>query len=303
VKRTRRAPWLLVAASAMACHACNDRSRSGEPVPAAAPSVATPASTTSAPAATASATASTAPRGGDKGPPPRGIDGVFFRAARELPLADDQKAQVATLEEPLRNLDVVASDPMGALSLHLAAQVMSGRVNPDGLRRDEAAFDSAMNLVLDKEAKALAGLHDSLDAGQRKALVEGARARSREAEARDRDAGADDGGARRLRGMTRDLALDAGQQPQVAALLAKQPDPAAVRRTATRQTEAALDAFLADSFDAVTVLAPTVRSLHDAMEAQIAFTRQLAALLHGDQLHKLAQLIEKQTEEESKAKR
>jgi hypothetical protein len=103
---------------------------------------------------------------------------------------------------------------------------------------------------------------------------------------REGDAG--DWVAHKLTRMTTDLGLDAGQQKQVAALLAKQPSPAAMRDDMKKVLSAVLAAFQAGTFDATTALQPTLKGPHDALDQQIAFTTQLLPVLHADQREKLA---------------
>ena len=206
-----------------------------------------------------------------------------------MPLSDALKAKVASLEEQLRDRDTGPRDAMKAFSGDLAAQVKTGKVDPSKLQPDEAALDAAMKGMVDKQAKALAGLHDALDAGQRKALADAVHARSAAHEAdKGPDGGAPDWTARRLERMTRDLGLDAGQQKQVGVLLGKQPGPAAMRAEMNKQVEAVLTAFQADSFDATKSLQPAIKASHDALERRITFTVQLLPLLHADQRDKLA---------------
>ena len=272
---------LLVLLSFVAPLSCESKGSGPSAGPASSAVVMPASSETSSTPAAAAATAK--PSGPERGPGHGGVDRVLFRAARELPLSDTQQAKVASLEDQLRDRDTGPRDAINTLSNDLAAQVRSGKIDPAKLQRDEAALDAAMKGMLDKQAKALAGLHDVLDAGQRKALADTVRDRLA-----SRQAGGGDWAARRLEQMTSDLALDGGQQKQVGALLAKEPDPVARRDEANRQTEAIVAAFQAQSFDALDALEPTIRSSHETVDRRIAFTGQLLSLLHPDQREKLA---------------
>jgi Spy/CpxP family protein refolding chaperone len=279
-------PWsALWLVSSILVLACDKGSSAGEPTPPASASVAVPA-TTSAPAL--SAPAAEKPR--EKGPGHGGVDAVLFRAAHGLTLSDAQRAKLAVLEGQLHDRDTDPRDALKTFSNDLAAQIRAGKIDSSKLQADEAALDTAMSIVLGKQSVALAGLHEALDAGQRKALADAVRAKAaaREAEAKDQDGGAGDPSARRLDRMATDLGLDPGQQKQVAALLAKQPSLVAMRDDTNKRMDAILTAFQADAFDAQKVLQPTTKAPHDAMDRQIAFTSQLLAVLHPDQREKLA---------------
>jgi len=277
----RRSVLCLI--SSIAVFACDKGSNSGEPTPPASVSVVAPAAT-SAPAP--SATEAEKPR--ERGPGHGGVDAIFFRAAHDLTLTDAQKAKLAVLEGQLRDRDTDPRDAMKAFSSDLAAQVRAGKIDASKLQTDEAALDTAMSVMLGKQAAALAGLHDALDAGQRKSLADAVRARAAGREAKEHDGGAGDWSARRLERMTSDLGLDAGQQKQVAALLAKEPGPATMHDDMKKQMDAILTAFQSDSFDAQKALQPTIKAPHDTMDREIAFTSQLLSVLHPDQREKLA---------------
>jgi hypothetical protein len=280
----RSALWLV---SSIAALACNNSSSGGSPASNASASVvAMVASSAPAP----SATASEKPRGPERGPGHGGVDAVFFNAARDLQLSDVQKSKVAALEGQLRDRETEPRDAMKAFASDLAGQIKAGKIDASKLQPDEAAIDTAMKAMLDKQATALAGLHDALDAGQRKALADAIRAKSaaRDAEAKAHDGGVSDWSARRLERMTNDLGLDAGQQKQVGALLAKQPGMAAMHDDMNKQMDAILTAFQADAFEASKALQATIKAPHDAMDRQIAFMGQILPLLHADQRDKLA---------------
>ncbi|MGO8993828.1 MAG: hypothetical protein ACLQVI_10905 [Polyangiaceae bacterium] len=279
--------YALCLVSSLVALACS-KSNETQPTPGASASAAE--SSTSPPAPPPSAPSATAQKRGERGPGHGGVDSILFRAARDLPLSDDLKAKVEALEGQLHDRDTNPRDAMKTFSRDLAAQVRTGKLDVAQLQPDEAGFDTAMKDMLDKQAKALAGLHDALDAGQRKALADAvhAKAAAREAEAKARDAGATDWVARRLERMTSDLGLDDGQQKQVAALLAKQPSATAMRDDMKMQVEVVLTAFQGDTFDASKALQVMLKGPHEALDRQIAFTGKLLPLLHPDQREKLA---------------
>jgi hypothetical protein len=275
----RRVLWIVASLAAVAC---NNGNKESPPAPAASAS----AAPSSAPAP--SATAFQKKR--ERGPGHGGVDAILFRAAGDLPLSDAQKAKVADLEEGLHDRDTAPRDAMKTFASDLAVQVRGGKIDASKLQPDEASFDTAMQSMRDKQAKALTGLHDVLDAGQRKALAGAvqARAAAREAEAKALEGDAGDASARKLGRMTSDLGLDAGQQKQLAAILAKQPGEAAMRDEMKKQVDAVLAAFQADAFDAAKTLQATSKSPHEALDRQIALTAQLLPVLHPDQREKLA---------------
>ena len=272
--------WLL---SSMTVFACDKAGSGGEPAPPASATAAV-SSATSTPAVSATTAEKPSERGSGHG----GVDAVLFRAAHELTLSDAQKATLATLEGQLHDCDTDPRDARKTFSNDSATQVRAGKLDISRLQADEAAFDTAMSVMLGKQAGALAGLHAALDAGQRNALADAVRAKAAAREPKDRDGGAEDWSARRLERMTSDLGLDPGQQKQVAAVLAKQPSPAATRADMNKRMDAVLTAFQADSFDAQKAMQATTKVAREAMDQQISFTSQLLAVLHADQRERFA---------------
>jgi hypothetical protein len=281
----RKAPWLLLSLAPLALAACSKSSEAPAPTPSAS---AAPAASSAPPAPTASTPLYDKNR--ERGPGRGGIDAMLFRAARDLPLDAAARAKVDALGDKMHDRDTAPRDAMKTFATDLAGQVRAGKIDASKLQPDEAAFDQAMKTMLVKQANALGGLHDALDAGQRKALADAVTtgAAKREAEAKMREGDAGDWVAHKLTRMTTDLGLDAGQQKQVAALLAKQPSPAAMRDDMKKVLSAVLAAFQAGTFDATTALQPTLKGPHDALDQQIAFTTQLLPVLHADQREKLA---------------
>ncbi len=279
----RRSPWLSLslALAVMACSKSSDT-----PAPTASASAAPAAS--SAPAPTASTPLYDKNR--ERGPGRGGIDAMFFRAARDLTLDGAARAKVDALGDKMHDRDAAPRDAMKAFASDLATQVRAGKIDASKLAPDEAAFDQAMKTMLAKQANGLSGLHDALDAGQRKALADAVTtgAAKREADAKTREGDGGDWVAHKVARMATDLGLDAGQQKQVTTLLAKQSSPASMRDDMKKLMGAILTAFQEGTFDATTALQPTLKGPHDMLDQQIAFTTQLLAVLHPDQREKLA---------------
>jgi hypothetical protein len=231
---------------------------------------------------------------------------MLFRATKDLTLTADQQTKVDSLKESLRDRDTGPQDAIKALGADLASEVRAGKMDTAKLKGDETALDAAMTTMHDKQAKVLDGLHGVLDAGQRKTVVDSVRARwaardkgdaGAAAAAAGADAGAPDWSKKRLDRMTADLALDATQQTQVAALVAKQNSAAAMKAmhdTIKAQMDALLTAFQGDTFDAAKALPTSMggKTPHDMADRRITFLTQLVAILHPDQRDKLATQME-----------
>jgi Spy/CpxP family protein refolding chaperone len=284
MNRGRSILWLISSIGILAC-AC-DKGNDAKPSPAPSASVAAQA----APSAPTPAPPSTDQAHGERGPGHGGVDSVLFRAAHDLDLSDDQDAKLASLQADLHDRDTAPRDAMRSFASNLAAQVAGGKIDASKFQPDEAALDDAMKSMLDKQAVALNGLHETLDATQRKALADAVRAKAAalKAHAKMTEVDASDWVARRLDHLTTDLGLDATQQQQVAALLAKQPAPTAERDEVKKQVAAVVTAFAVDPFDAAKVLKANTKTPHEAMDRQITFTKQLLAILQPDQRAKLA---------------
>jgi hypothetical protein len=270
----------------LALLACDKSSGSDAPAPSASAVVAPSAPPSGTPATAPSAQVAEKPRGPGKG----GIDAILFRAARDLTLTDAQKTQIDGLESKLRDRDTGPRDAMKTLLSDLATQVRAGKVDASKLSPDETAIDAATKAMIDKQATALAGLHDAIDAGQRKALADAVTTNTaaREARAKAHEGDGGDWTARRLDRLTSDLGLDAGQQKLALGFLMKQPSPPALREEMSKQMAAVLMAFQTDTFDASKALAPMLKTSHDAVDRQIAFTGQLLGVLKPEQRERFA---------------
>ncbi|MEO6574839.1 MAG: hypothetical protein ABIP89_13425, partial [Polyangiaceae bacterium] len=276
--------------------ACNNNGSSGGSVQTTSPASASAVASAAIPAAPST---SVTPRGSGKGPGHGGVDAILFTEARALPsLTDAQKATIDGLEGQLHDRDTAPRDAMKAFSTDLAAQVRAGKIDLAKLKPDQLANEAAMKGMVDKQAKALGGLHDALDAAQRKAVVDAARAKSAAHEAKlgERDSGTADFTARKLERMTTELGLDAAQQKVIGALIAKQANGSgvdAMRDDMKKQMDATLTAFQADSFDAQKTFAQTMSMAKTGLDKQVVFVSQLLPILRPDQREKLAASTEK----------
>jgi len=290
---------LLIAAvlATPACDKSDSTSTQSNPLPGSATTAAVAPSTSAIPPAAASSVAEEP--GPGRGPGHGGIDGMFFRATKDLALTPDQQTKVDALKQSLRDRDTSPQDAMKALHADLVSEVRAGKMDPTKVKVDETAIDAAMTTMHDKQAKALDGLHGILDAGQRRTVTDAIRARwAAHDKGGDADAGAADWSKKRVDRMTTDLGLDATQQTQLAALIAKQNSAVAMKAmhdASKAQMDALLTAFAGDTFDASKALPTTMggKTPHDMIDRHITFLTQLVALLHPDQRDKLATQMEK----------
>jgi hypothetical protein len=248
----------------------------------------------------------TAARSHDKGGPGGGAPtNVLLRAAYDLPLSDAQKSTLDALGEQLQSNEAETATPFSDVKADLVAGIKAGAIDAAKMTSDEAAVDKAMQVHTTKEAEVINGLHASLDPSQRRAVVDAVRARQAARAARPIGGGpmaadssdprsAQDGSKRRLDRMTNDLGLDAAQQRQAAAILAKGVDhpthPGMKTQSDERQNrmDALLTAFQEDSFDAKTLARPMQgKTPHDFVHQQVVLVSQLLPILKADQREKL----------------
>jgi Spy/CpxP family protein refolding chaperone len=236
--------------------------------------------------------------------------GMLFAAANDLTLSDTQKASLATLSAQLGPSDA-ARTAMTSLNGDLVAGVKAGKLDTAKLTTDAAAVDTAQQAQQAAQATAINGLYALLDAGQRKQLVDGVRAKQTARDARrpppptapsaSASAAASAAGVpanwakQRVDRLTATLGLDAGQQTQVTALLAKQPPPTPAAMQANRDAmkkrmDALLTGFAGDGFDATKLdwSTPAGMSAKDNVQKRIDYYTGLIAILKPDQLQKLA---------------
>jgi Spy/CpxP family protein refolding chaperone len=245
----------------------------------------------------ASAAASVAP------PPPvhhRGLVGLFFRAAQDADLTDDEKAAVDKLEEPLRN-DPGPRHEIGAFHSDLVLSIKAGKIDTAKIVADEAAVNKAYSSREEDQATAFSALHDALSSEQRKTVVDAIRVMQA---AHDHSPSVGDGGisdavAHRLERMKTQLALEPEQQRQVAAVLSRgggiTPSVVQARIDAgKKQLESLLVAFDKDTLDTKKLdLSPFAgRKASDSMERQVKYIGQLLPILEPEQRDRLAAMVE-----------
>jgi hypothetical protein len=250
-------------------------------------------------------------------PPGRGRPGggdptnVLLRAAYDLPPNSAQKAKLDGLHAQLETNEAETGRPFNDLKTDLIAGIRAGTLDMQKIKNDESAIERAMQAHISQEAEVLNGIHATLDSSQRKTVADAAHARlaaQTGAPMRGGPMGGPPGDStsaqeranRRLEHMTRELGLDAEQQKQVAALLAKTDDhPMMADRKAQqedrkRRMDALLTAFQQDSFDAKKLGSPmTGKALRDGIEQHLTFVSQLLPILKADQREKLAANMDK----------
>lgn len=230
----------------------------------AAPSASTTATTTAAASTTASASAVASTNAPDDKKPRR--RGGFGMASMMLKAAEDKvpeaKQTVADLRKKLMDGET-PKDEMKTLHDDMVAGVKAGKIDVAKIDADRAAAEKAMQAQKDKEADTLNALHASLKPEQRKAVVaevrDNMKKRADKMEAKMKDnkpeMKGDMKGAQHAM-MFKDIDLDADQQKKVDAILAKdapkkdKPDWEAMRAEMKKKTDAFLDAFEKDGFDA-----------------------------------------------------
>jgi LTXXQ motif family protein len=236
---------------------------------------------------------------------------VFLEAAHDLTLTAPQQGALDTLETTLRADDDAIHTAMKAFHADLSAGVKAGAIDTAKLGTESAAVDRAMADHRTKEVAALAALHTLVDPTQRAALIAAVRAKQAEHEARmeswktkQESGGRPDWQKQRLDKLTEDLALDADQQQQVAAILAQAEDPAHAagkkshRDGMRQQNEALRTAFGGDRFDAAQAESMIWRgkgghaSMTSHMVSFVSFVSQVLPILHPDQRGKLASRME-----------
>jgi hypothetical protein len=262
----------------------------------AAPPAATASASAAVMAPSASAVTTDAPRTDRRGGGPATM---LVRSARDLTLTDATKAKLDDIDAQLRANEGAARAELKALQSDIVEGIRAGKLDGAKLQSDYAAIDKATLARQAKESDALNALHGALDGAQRKALVDAVRAKQAARESQhaahdDGDAGsAADWVSRRVERLTRQLALDPTQQKSVTAIVTKESaNPAAMRAKhdeAKKQMDAALTAFVGDTFDATkTPLTPAGKTPHEGVQKDADFVSQLLPILTPDQRVKLA---------------
>jgi Spy/CpxP family protein refolding chaperone len=287
---------LFYGAAAAALAACSRQapSESLPDAPSAAPAV--EAASASAPEASASA----APSASAAQPPPahhRGIAGMFFRAALDLELTDEARAAIRSIEDPLR-VDPGSRHEAAAIRSDLVASLKAGRLEAAKIQADVVAAAKSIQARHEAQATALAGLHDFLNPEQRKAVAEAVRAPLPSHEhAAAASAGAE-WAAHRLERMKSLLVLDADQEKQVGAILARQVPASAALQARQEASKKRLDALAAafekDEFDAkkVDLAAVDGRKPTEPIDREVRYVSELLPVLTPGQRDRLAALME-----------
>jgi Spy/CpxP family protein refolding chaperone len=297
------AAFAVAGASVVACNGKNAANGAGAVDAEPAPSASSAAEALSA----APDAAGAAPSDAAAAPPVvhhRGLAGAFFRAALDTELTDDQKAAIDKLEEPAKN-DPGTRHEISAYHADLVASLKMGRFDGAKIQADEATFAKATQARQEEQAAALNGLHETLTADQRKAVVEAIRtsqAAHEHAPAAMSDAGASEWTARRLERMKSQLVLDLDQQKEVAAVLAKTAPPASSAQAhfdaMKKQMDALLAAFEKDAFDAkkLDLSATPGKKPTEGLDRQVKYLEQLLPILTAGQRDRLAASIERPRE-------
>ena len=294
---------LLLPFSLLACH--DDSAGSGGAASATAIATASAsapqpqASVATAPSASSAAAA--APTFGRRA----GLAGMMLRSSMDVSgLTDAQKDTITKLGTSLDSDSDGTRDAFKTFHGDLVAGVKAGKVDTAKMQGDEAAIDKVIAAAQAKQADALDGLHAALNGDQRKALTAAVRAKQAAREERmppappagDAGTAAADWQKRKVDRMTRELALDDGQQKQVTALVAKNAPASPVTWQARRdemkkKSEAILTAFEQDAFDGKKQdlsMGPPGAKPHDMFDKHIALVSGLLPILKQDQRDKLA---------------
>jgi Spy/CpxP family protein refolding chaperone len=205
------------------------------------------------------------------------------------------------LEDDFEPLDREVRAASEQLQADLNAGIRAGKFDEAKLKADAAAIDKASLTAQAQEVDAIDGLYGALDPDQRSALITALRKREAAFQAGRPpavpDAGASAAAAKRnqqtLDRMTKDLALDAKQKKEVAALLAKQEGASGSgsadgRDDMLKRLDAFLDAFDRPGFSAKDVDLTDSRPAHTPQSAEIGLLETLVPILTPEQREKLA---------------
>ncbi len=279
----------------LALAACNGHASTAAPADA-EPEAAASAVVVEAPDASPSADASAAAGPAAPSVHRRGFVGMFFKAAQDTDLSDDQKTAIAKLEESLQ-ADPSSHKEMSALHGDLVGSLKEGKMDTAKIAGDEAAVAKVLSAREEEQAAALGSLHDILTPAQRGAVADAVRAlRNRPSPAPP--PGAPDWATRRLDRMKSQLVLDQDQQKEVAAVLARSvPSPAAIQAHADsikKQTEAVASAFETNTFDAkkIDVSPAPGKKVTDPFDREIKYISQLLPILTPGQRDRFAAIME-----------
>lgn len=220
--------------------------------------------------------------------------------ADAISLTDAQRATLYTQREKLEASRKAIGTAFRTLRADLANEVRVGVIDTAKMQADEAAVVNALRFHDLQEADTLNALHAALDPTQRSDVVAAVRAERPGGMAEPQAPGGQtasrgDKQEEHLDRLTRDLSLDPSQRQQVAAILQAQPAPSGMRGAKAQRTDALLNAFESDTFDAATAIesAPSPTStVYDRIQRRINFVSQLLPILRPDQRDRLASRIE-----------
>jgi Spy/CpxP family protein refolding chaperone len=288
----RLVPWTLFPMMlALGCEQNNPGNTGVSPDAGAAPTAIGTPPAASAPAAPAHAVLGRHP----------GVGVGLFLATNDLALSQAQQTALAPVDVSLRTGDEAVAVATRAYRSSLQAGIKAGKLDTAKLSDTAAAVDKAVGDAKDREASALDSLHSVLDPAQRATAVATARGRQNEHDQRmaawlAADGGAADWRTKRVEELTTELSLDATQQKQVAAVMAKTHEPPASAAVKTRWDDAdkrktaLYNAFEGATFEAKKLdLGPVSdKTAHETLDHLTAFVAQLLPVLHPDQRDKLA---------------
>jgi Spy/CpxP family protein refolding chaperone len=240
-----------------------------------------------------------------------GPGSMLFRAASDLPdLKDAQKTTLDKIHDSLK--DSGPKTEFKDFQAELITETKAGKIEQAKLDPKMKAIETAMQTNLDKEADALNQLHDALEPAQRKELTTAVRAKRTQMEERFnkmRDgmnpsaAGTppkpEEMAQKRVDRLTKDLDLDATQQKTILDLATKQApkpgNPMAMRDDWKKSTDALVDAFEKDTFDAkkLDLYSGANKKGHMGLQHEVDFLAQVVPILKPEQRDKMAARLEK----------
>jgi Spy/CpxP family protein refolding chaperone len=307
IKRTWVTVLPLAAGLLIAC----DNKGSGGDTTNAAQSASASASAAPQASAPPVASASAAPEN-HRGRMHGGPGAMLFRAASELPsLKDAQKTTLDKIHDSLK-AESGPKTEFKDFQAELITETKAGKIEQAKLDPKMKAIETAMQTHLDKEADGLNQLHDALEPAQRKELTTAVRAKRTQMEERFnkmRDgmnpaaAGTqpkpEEMAQRKVERLTKELDLDAAQQKTITDLATKQApkpgNPMAMRDEWKKSSDALLDAFEKDTFDAkkLDLYSGANKKGHAGLQHEVDFLAQIVPVLKPEQREKMAARLEK----------
>jgi len=314
--KKRATLWILAAAACLpmaACGGCGDKPSGSGSSGAASTSTAALSASAEHPVASASGSSSASRRNAMM-VRAGGAVGAIFRAASQMELSEEQKTKIEGIAEAMRDADKAESadggggtrKEMKALHEEIIAGVKAGNINAAKLEPHYAVLEKEGKDRATRDLEGLGKLHDVLDADQRKKLGEQIKKQEEERNDRAKKAeaaqAAHDAGPRpspqkrRYERYGKELDLDAEQKKKLDALIPNE-DPKLVstmREEAKKRTDATVDAFMKDAWDAKGIPGPDIKQVRRPMDEQVKFFNGLLPTLKPEQKDKLAQRLEKQ---------